>query len=378
MTPHTINQDSTVFTSSFIAEWSGEKASIETYSIIGNNVFGKAIHLYPEPHLRQFEFYYNQDGSIREMDIQFYDLNNTSVPLETKSGYLPKRIKMVSNDEVVDFRSVDNEGEKQWLHNVKRMDFFGGWIPILAQWQWMTNKLKSGKLESNLKFLNYVIGDYNLDLKEKSKNELIFRSDISAPITFYIDNHGVIDSINALGSPWNYKIYKADAINIENFTEEFAKKEVIGDPSPRENFQSKIGNTKISIGYGRPSKRGRVIFGELVPFSQVWRTGAGVPTILTTNSDLNFDGIIIPKGTYNLFTIPTENNWTLIFNTEEGAWGSAHNSDFDFAKIPMKVERISNLIEKFKIDVKASLNGGELIMLWDNTKAYTNFKIDGN
>jgi len=96
MTPNIIYQGNTKYSASFIAEWAGDTASIETYSIIGNHMFGRAIHLYPEPHLRQFEFYYNQDGSIRSMDIQFFELANTSIPLNSKSGFLPYRIKMTA------------------------------------------------------------------------------------------------------------------------------------------------------------------------------------------------------------------------------------------------------------------------------------------
>lgn len=376
MAPRMINQDTSVYTSSFVAEWAGDTASLETYTIIGNHMFGKAIHLYPEPHLRQFEFYYNPDGSIRDMDIQFYDLNNTAIPLTTRSGFLPYRIKMNARDEIVDFRSIDKEGEKQWVHKVPRMDFFGGWTPILGQWQWLTSLLTEGKLNDGLLFLNYVIGDYDLELVRKSDTEVIFKSAISAPITFYIDESGKIDSINAIGSPWNYKIYKASPIDIEDFTSIFAEKNVIGDPSPHDNFQTNIGQTRISVGYGRPSKRGREIFGEVVPYGEVWRTGAGPPTTFTTDQDLNFNGTIIPAGTYNLFTIPESSEWTLIFNTEEEAWGSAYRSEFDLAKVPMQVSTVTRPVDRFTIAVNPTSEGGELVMMWDKTMVKVEFTVD--
>jgi len=373
--PNFINHDSVNYTSSFVAEWAGDTASIETYTIIGNHMFGKAVHLYPEPHLRQFEFYFNQDGSIREMDIQFYDLANTSIPLNSKTGYLPYRIKMDSDNEIVDFRTIDKEGEKQWIHKVSRMDFFGGWTPILGQWQWLTNQLLNDNLDDDLLFLNYVIGDYDLELRKESETEVVFSSAISAPITFYVDGGGSIDSVNAIGSPWNYKIYKTPPLDVESYTQAFVDKKVIGDPSPHDNIQSNIDGASISVGYGRPSKRGRKIFGELVPYDKVWRTGAGAPTTFTTSKDLIFDNVKIPADTYNIFTIPGESKWTLIFNKEEGAWGSAYRSEFDFAKVEMNTSIMKSITEKFTIHINSKSSEGELIMIWDKTIAKVQFSI---
>jgi hypothetical protein len=189
MEPNFINKNSDSYTSSFIAEWAGDTASIETFTIIGNNLFGRAIHLYPEPHLRQFNYYFNSNGSIRTMDILFFDLENTSLPLKSKTGFLPYRISMNALNEVIDFRVVDKEGEKQFTHLSKRMDFFGGWTPIFGQWQWLTDLITENKLEKDLKFLNYVIGDYHMQLIQKSDYLIVFDSDITASITFFLDSN---------------------------------------------------------------------------------------------------------------------------------------------------------------------------------------------
>lgn len=373
MSPNFINQDTEKYTSSFIAEWAGDTASIETYTILGNHMFGRAIHLYPEPHLCQFEFYYNTDGSIRTMDVQFYDLNNTSVPLMTKTGFLPYRIMMNSQKEVVDFRTIDQEGEKQFTHLTSRMDFSGGWIPILGQWQWLSDLVIEDKLQDDLKFLSYPIGDYDMEVTKSSNNTIVFKSDISAPITFMLDENRKIKEIDALGSPWNYTISRSDPINVADYSKRFAKKKIVGDPSPHEQFKREISGAQILMTYGRPAKRGREIFGNIVPFGEVWRTGAGPPTIFTTSKDLDFNGTIIPKGTYNLFTIPNETEWTLIFNTEEEAWGSAYRSEFDFAKIEMKSVGTDTVTEKFTIDIVKENDGAVLKMMWDRTMATMKF-----
>lgn len=376
MEPNFINKETELYSASFIAEWGGDTASIETFTIVGNHLFGKAIHLYPEPHLRQFSYYFNANGSIRTMDVVFLDLENTSLPLKTKSGFLPYRITMTSSNEVIDFRLVDKEGEKQFTHLSKRMDFFGGWTPIFGQWQWLTDLIAEDRLNKNLKFLNYVIGDYDMELTRPEENVIVFDSDITAPITFYLDSQQKIEKIDGIGSPWNYIIHRRQPIDLEIYCKHFAKKKVIGDPSPHEKFDVKFSDGLISVDYGRPSKRGREIFGNVVPFGKVWRTGAGSPTIFSTTKDLDFSGVKIPKGEYNLFTIPNKDKWTLIFNTEKEAWGSAYREEYDFARVSMGTKEGKGVVDKFKIEIiQQGENKGILQLSWDKTIATAEFKI---
>ncbi len=374
MEPYVINENGQTYTASFIAEWGADTASIETFTLVGNHLFGRAIHLYPEPHLRQFSYNYNEDGSIRNMDVQFYDLSNTSKPLESKTG-LPVRITMTSQNEVVDFRLIDKSGEKQFVHNSKRMDFFGGWTPIFGQWEWLNQLVIAGEINDGLKFLNYVIGDYDMEIIQLTDKIIEFSSDISAPIKFYLDSDNHIERIDALGSPWNYTITRHAAIDIENHTNSFAKKKIIGDPSPHEQFNVNVGECNIRIDYGRPSKRGRTIFGNVVPWGEVWRTGAGTPTTITSTCDLVFQDKLIPKGTYNVFTIPSENKWALIFNTEEEAWGSAYKKEYDFERVIMASKKVNSIQEKFLIEIISQENNkGKLIMAWDDITARIEFR----
>jgi len=375
MEPNILSTDANEYTSSFIAHWGQDTASIETYTIVGNNLFGKAIHLYPEPHMRQFSYFYNTDGSMRSMDVLFYSLNNTSIPLKSKHG-LPYRIQMNSFNELVDFRVTDGEGEKQFTHYSKRMDFFGGWIPIIAQWQVLVNTIKENKLNKNLKFLNHTIGDYPMDLKVTSDSTIVFNSDILQPITIYIDDSHKIKKIDAIGTPWNYIIKRHNPIDLEGYCGPFAAKAVIGNPSPLNEISTKIGNTDLSIRYGRPFKRGREIFGSLVPFNRVWRTGAGLPTFITISNDIKINNTVIPKGAYNIFTIPGKSKWKLIFNTEKEAWGSAYHKEYDFAQVEMDTKYLGEIVDQFTISINPiGKDEGLIKMSWDNTQASVSFKV---
>lgn len=125
----------------------------------------------------------------------------------------------------------------------------------------------------------------------------------------------------------------------------------------------------VKVVYGQPSKKGRVIFGELVPFGKVWRTGANEATEITFAKDVVFAGKEVKAGTYTLFTIPNTNAWTIILNTKLGEWGAYEyekNKDKDVLKEEVKVIALKDVAEKLLFSIDA--NG--LTIAWDQTSVF--------
>jgi len=136
--------------------------------------------------------------------------------------------------------------------------------------------------------------------------------------------------------------------------------------SPRDTTRTTIGDAHVLIDYGRPSKRNRVIFGGLVPYDKVWRTGANAATTLVTDKDLVIGGTTVPAGTYTLYTLPGKTAWQLIINKQTGQWGTVYNQAQDFARIPMQVASLATPIEKFEMVFPGD---GRLHLRWDTTDA---------
>ncbi len=131
----------------------------------------------------------------------------------------------------------------------------------------------------------------------------------------------------------------------------------------------------VTIDYSRPAMRSRKIFGGLVPYDQVWRTGANAATSLKTDVDLNIGGTTVPKGSYTLYTLPGMNSWQLIINKQNGQWGTEYNQGQDLARIPMKVTQRSSGLELFTISfVKTGGNEATLKLEWENTIASVDVK----
>ena len=131
----------------------------------------------------------------------------------------------------------------------------------------------------------------------------------------------------------------------------------------------------VTIQYSRPSMRGRQIFGGLVPYDQVWRTGANAATSLKTDVDLNIGGANVPAGSYTLYTLPGANAWKLIINKQTGQWGTEYNQSQDLARVDMKVTQRSSPLEQFTISFdKSGGNSATLKLEWANTIASVEVK----
>lgn len=140
--------------------------------------------------------------------------------------------------------------------------------------------------------------------------------------------------------------------------------------SPIAIAKVKHAGTYLKIVYGQPYKNGRVIFGDLVPYGEVWRTGANEATELTTTGDILLADRELPAGTYTLFTIPGEENWTLIINEELGQWGVFdYDPSTDLFRAEVSSSTLDQLSEAFTIQFEEVQGGSaDIVMRWDRTE----------
>lgn len=135
----------------------------------------------------------------------------------------------------------------------------------------------------------------------------------------------------------------------------------------RKSPHETVSNGNVSVTYGRPAKKGRDVFGGLVPYGQVWRAGADEATEITFKKDGSLGGKPVKAGTYTLFVLPTEKSWTIILNSQLKQWG-AYEYEKHKAKnvleVSAGVKAISTPAESFTIKVE----GGQLIFEWDKTQ----------
>ena len=142
-------------------------------------------------------------------------------------------------------------------------------------------------------------------------------------------------------------------------------------PSPAAGAQCKFSDGKsIKVNYSSPRAKGRKIFGDLVPFGEVWRTGANEATTFVTDTNLSIGGKDVPAGNYTMFSVPAQDKWTLIINKKTGEWGIPYKYEGDEqGRYDMSVSKTSGPVENFTISFHEMGNGCHMYLDWENTRA---------
>ena len=151
----------------------------------------------------------------------------------------------------------------------------------------------------------------------------------------------------------------------------FAQQDKSKRASPPAQAVCKFSDGKsITVDYSSPRAKGRKIYGGLVPYGEVWRTGANEATSFVTTADLTVGGKDVPAGSYTIFTVPTADKWTLIINKKTGEWGIPYKYESDeLARVDMGVGKTPVPIENFTISFHEMGNGCHMYLDWENTRA---------
>ncbi|WP_295982263.1 DUF2911 domain-containing protein [uncultured Algibacter sp.] len=144
--------------------------------------------------------------------------------------------------------------------------------------------------------------------------------------------------------------------------------------SPKDTVEFKLNDLKLEVFYNRPYKKDREIFGALIPFNQVWRTGANEATTFETNKPLELNGIQLAARKYTLWTVPKDSTWRVIFNSKQYSWGvnaemkPMWDPNYDVINIEVPVQKLGNTVEQFTISFDNSTDNLFITMAWDDVK----------
>jgi Protein of unknown function (DUF2911) len=184
--------------------------------------------------------------------------------------------------------------------------------------------------------------------------------------TARLDTLGRLASYSGQGATYKQEVRRiTDVPDIDAIAARFAADEkragLATELSPRDTARATVGDARVTVDYGRPARRGRTLVGELLPYDQVWRTGANAATQLSTSAPIALAGVPLHPGTYTLWTLPTKGGVSLIINGQSGQWGTEYRADQDVARRPMTVDSLPANVERFTIRIEPS---GRLVMEW--------------
>jgi len=217
----------------------------------------------------------------------------------------------------------------------------------------------------------------NFTIRKMSEKNFSIGSSVMGMFTLSLDKKGDLRSVDGIGTSWNIKgtvipFVNMDSVIAANVTKD-QKSPHVAITNKLDSVQTTFGGTGIKIRYSRPSMRGRVIFGEVVPYDRVWRTGADAATKLTVSRPIYFDGRELAAGEYSIFTMPSKNGWTIMFNKQPSIWGTEYKAENDALRVPMSVETLPGSVELLTIQVVPDDKGGTIEVSWEKLKASVKF-----
>src|SRR6266550_3746389 len=203
-----------------------------------------------------------------------------------------------------------------------------------------------------------------------------------APTLFKVDAAGRILGADGRLTTQKVVVTRVPTLDLDAFAAAFGDRP-LGQLSPPDSVRVDVAGAHIAVDYGRPAMRGRKIFGDIVPWNTVWRTGGNFATRFTTSADLVMGGTTILKGAYTLWTLPASTGWKLILNKQTKApcegeactlptraplWGTDYAADSDFVRVDANTESLPRPVEQLTIAVLPQGNGGVIRIDWETTR----------
>jgi len=215
-----------------------------------------------------------------------------------------------------------------------------------------------------------------IPIERVGRDSVTLTNQFGEPMRAHIDASG---RLLHLHTPAFTTVERIKWVDLERVTSDFAARDATGKGlgmlSPRQTYRTRVGGANIWVDYSRPGMRGRPIWGALVPYGAVWRTGANDAAHLSTDRTIEIGGMTLAPGTYTLFLLPTANEWSLIVNRQTGMSGLARDAANDIGRVTMTTETLQQPVEWFTIGVNEVEGGGRISIAWDKTRGSVPFTV---
>jgi hypothetical protein len=363
-----------VDTAAFITRLGRDTTAVESFVHLRDRIEGRLVTRAPRTALRHYVATMGPEHVMTRLEVA------TLTP-GTPEG-TPAAQRMVASftrdSAVIEVRRGDSVQSRRIA--------IGGAIPLLAQ-AWATaeqltmrfRRERRDSAEVRVYFVGGTLPVSAVPMRRVARDSVEIGLPTGA-VRARIDGRGrILGLAGAPGGTQQIALERLPRVDAPALAAEFAARDAqgrgLGPLSPRDTARATIAGANMWVDYSRPSKRGRVVWGGVVPWGEVWRTGANAATQLHTDRDLVMGGVTIPAGTYTLFTIPTPQGITLIINRQTGQWGTEYHTERDLTRIPMRVERLAEAVERLTISVRELSGGGELALEWDTVRATLSFEV---
>jgi hypothetical protein len=359
----------------FVVRLGRDTLKVERFVVRDRVIRSEAIRRGAGIELQQVDIVLNPDGSLAwgQMRIYNWPLDSAARPIGGSQVYVQGDSTILEFGLPPSARRIAYQGRGN-IFNVTVQPFMFALYAAIAAHAPATvgDSVVSQHMASTL-------GVRKLVVKRASADIVTAESSIMGLMRIRVDGKGRVTELDGIGSSLNFHGERVGWVNLDSVARSFEdmnrRTGGIGSLSPRDSAIVTVAGARLETNYSRPSKRGRVVFGGIVPWNRVWRTGANLATHFTTDRPLAFGGTVLPPGRYTLFTLPSLSGWALIISKQTGQWGTEYDSSQDLARIPMRTRNLASPVEQFTMIVEPRGRGGVLRLQWDTTEAYVEFAV---
>jgi len=350
----------------FVVRLGNDTLSLEQYRRTTTQLRGEYVIRSPRTVHRIYTADLNPDGSIHRFELITHNIGAGPGPAETRGT-----VQFVSDSAVI----TNQRGDSL---TTMRIAVPRGTIPYALHLYGLVEQIglqarATGRDSVPITALfsgTTTSGGY---VRKRGGDTLVFNFTEGqlaglGPFTFRLDRQGRLVWLTGRGSTVQVDVERVPSVPMAAATAAFATRP-LGPLSVRDTARATVGGADVWVDYSRPMKRGREIFGNVVPWNTPWRTGANAATQFNTAVDLVIGGATVPAGRYTLWTLPTPTGWLLIVNKQTGQWGTEYHAEQDLVRVDAKVETLPAPVEQFVIAFAPTAAAPTTITFtWDRTK----------
>lgn len=358
----------------FVVRLGTDTLSLEQYKRTATQIRGEYVIRSPRSVHRIYTADLNSDGTIRKLELITHNIGGGPGPAETKLA-----IEFVGDTSVWTIPRGDSTVTQRVAAPRGTLPYQIHVYGLVEQYgRWARSTGKDSAAFTALASANQTSGGYVKKLGGDTLRLMFSEGQLAGlgPFTFTLDRQGRLTWLTGHESTVKVDVQRVASVPMAQAGPMFANRP-LGQLSPRDTARGNVGGGEVWVDYSRPTKRGRVIFGDVVPWSTVWRTGANAATQFNTPVDLVIGGATVPAGKYTLWTLPAPTSWKLIINKQTGQWGTAYDSTQDLVRVDLKVETLPSAVEQFVIAFGPPLSamsatavpgGTTMFFTWDKTQ----------
>jgi hypothetical protein len=365
----------------FLTTLGRDTISIESISRLGNTITSDEVDRFPGLRIRHTVVELNDDGSIRHLVMNIHTPSEPSGQRDRKvvADVTGDKVHLSKTDSTATVDRDFTTGGSIVVAHVPQMYSLYELYFAAALKQTAASGLTAGKpvqmrqFYIDREFDHFPLGHATVSPVDRGKLE-ITHDWLSGSGEAMMDSAGNMLSYSGARTTYDVQVKRlATPPDIKDIADRFEAKETQGGHvrslSVRDSSRAQIGNSILTVDYGRPLLRGRTLLGDVIPYDRVWRTGANAATQFTTSTPIKLAGMQVPAGSYTLFTAPHKNGVDLIVNKQTGEWGTEYNRSLNLGIAPIISEVATAPVEEFTISILPVDNRhGTLVLEWGSFK----------